>query len=82
MGRAAGRLDLLYARAVTAQNWRLALQIVRTAAQLFGLNAATEIRHSGDAESPIAFRNLSHFSEADLAEAARLASLVGKEESQ
>jgi hypothetical protein len=81
VGRAIARYDVLYAKALSEGNWRLAMQIERTRAQLLGLNAPTELRHSGDAESPIAFRDLSRLSETDLAEAARLADLL-KEDPQ
>ena len=54
------------------------MQVERTRAQLLGLNAPTELHHSGDEEHPLAFRDLSHFSDADLAEAARLAATTRK----
>ena len=81
IGRAIARYDLLYGKALAAQNLRLAVQIERTRAQLLGLNAPTELRHSGDGDHPLAFRDLSRLSDADLAEAARLAALLETEES-
>ena len=82
VGRAIARHDVIFAKALAERNWRLAMQIERTRAQLLGLNAPTEVRHSGDQANPLAFRDLSHFSEADLAEAARLASKLEEEEPQ
>ena len=58
------------------------MQVERSRAQLLGLNAPTELHHSGDEDHPLAFRDLSHLSDADLAEAARLAELLEKEEPQ
>ena len=82
VGRAIARYDTLYAKALSERNWRLAMQIERTRAQLLGLNAPAEVRHSGDAENPLTFRDLSRFNEEELAEAARLASKLEEEELQ
>jgi hypothetical protein len=82
VGRAIARYDTLYARALAESNWRLAMQIERTRAQLLGLNAPTELHHTGDEAHPIAFCDLSRLSDTDLAEAARLAELLETEEPQ
>ena len=82
VGRAIARYDTLYAKALSERNWRLAMQIERTRAQLLGLNAPSELRHLGDEEHPVAFCDLSRLSEAELAEAARLARKLEEEEPQ
>ena len=58
------------------------MQVERSRAQLLGLNAPAEIRHSGDDQNPLAFRDLSRFNEEELAEAARLASKLEEEDPQ
>ena len=80
VGRAIARYDTLYAKALADRNWRLAMQVERSRAQLLGLNAPTELHHTGDEDHPLAFRDLSRLSDADLAEAARLAELLEEEE--
>ena len=80
VGRAIARYDTLYAKALADRNWRLAMQVERSRAQLLGLNAPTELHHTGDEDHPLAFRDLSRLSDADLAEAARLPKLLEEEE--
>lgn len=79
IGRAIARFDALYSKALAEKNWRLAMQLERSRAQLLGLNAPTELHHTGDEAQPLAFRDLSKLSDADLAEAARLATLLEEE---